>query len=74
MAEIIWKMKSKLLFAIALLGILLSLMAKENPKNVFPDGSNIPKWFLDKTKLQLERLGKQFIITNAKKNTYTFSA
>jgi polygalacturonase len=57
-------MKNKVLFTIALLGISLSVLAKENPKNVFPDGNKIPAWFLDKTKLQLEQLGKQFIITN----------
>ncbi len=57
-------MKNRVLFIFALLGIMLSAAAKENPKNVFPDGSKIPKWFLTKTKLQLEQLGKQFIITN----------
>jgi len=57
-------MKNKVLFTIALLGISLSVLAKENPKNVFPHGKKIPAWFLDKTKLQLEQLGKQFITTN----------
>ena len=72
-AKITRKMRNKLLFTFALLGIVLSAIAKENPKNIFPDGSKIPKWFLDKTKLQLEQLGKQFIITIKEKNTYTFS-
>lgn len=35
-----------------------------NSSNNFPDGSPIPSWFSDTTKVGLEKLGEQFLITD----------
>ncbi|OIN59029.1 rhamnogalacturonidase [Arsenicibacter rosenii] len=51
---------------IAIIGILLFhqvLFAQTKPANVFPDGSRIPAWFSDTTKIPLSKLGKQYVIT-----------
>jgi polygalacturonase len=37
--------------------------SRENKKDLFPDGTKIPDWFLDTTKVKLNELGKQFVIT-----------
>jgi len=57
-------MKNTILFTLAILGLSISVLARENSKNVFPDGSKVPDWFLDKTKIRLDQLGKQFVITS----------
>ena len=44
---------------------LLTIIAKvEAQKNKFPDGSTMPDWFFDYSKIKIENLGKQFILTD----------
>ncbi len=38
--------------------------AGKSSKERFPDGTRISNWFLDKAKIPLEKLGKQFVITS----------
>lgn len=42
----------------------VSWATKKNKKSVFPDGTKIPAWFKDSTKLKLKNLGKQYVITD----------
>lgn len=45
--------------------LLLTLVVKvDAQKNKFPDGSTMPKWFFDSTKIKIGNLGKQFILTD----------
>lgn len=44
--------------------LLLTLVKVDAQKNKFPDGSIMPKWFFDSTKIKLENLGKQFVLTD----------
>lgn len=45
--------------------LLLILVVKvDAQKNKFPDGSTMPKWFFDSTKIKIGNLGKQFILTD----------
>lgn len=39
-------------------------IAQTNKKNTFPDGSPISAWLLDASKIKLEKLGKQYSITD----------
>jgi polygalacturonase len=57
-------MKNICILIICILLFPLSTFSQENKKNRFPDGTKIPKWFLDSAKIKLEDLGKQFIITD----------
>lgn len=44
---------------------LLTIIAKvEAQKNKFPDGSTMADWFFDYSKIKIENLGKQFILTD----------
>lgn len=38
--------------------------AKKTKQQVFPDGSPVPEWFNDTTKVDVQRLGKQYVITD----------
>lgn len=44
--------------------LLLTLVKVDAQKNKFPDGSIMPKWFFDTTKIKLGNLGKQFVLTD----------
>lgn len=55
--------RSTFFFVLALCGPLLSFQA-QSAGNRFPDGTKIPEWFAQKNKIQLEQLGKQFVITS----------
>ncbi len=47
------------------LGFVTLNCVSQNPQdNVFPDGSEIPSWFSDTTKITLDDLGKPFVITD----------
>lgn len=48
---------------ICILGFSQIDCLQENQKDFFPDGTKIPDWFLDTTKIKLNELGKQFVIT-----------
>src|SRR5690349_9160236 len=50
-------------FASLLLCLIAAILATAETSNSFPDGSPIPKWFSDTTKIDLAKLGKQYIIT-----------
>jgi polygalacturonase len=41
-----------------------TIQAQENQKNVFPDGTPMSNFFLDYTKVKLNDLGKQYVITD----------
>lgn len=38
--------------------------AKKTKQQVFPDGSPVPEWFNDTAKVDVQRLGKQYVITD----------
>ena len=56
-------MKTKLI-ALALLIATLPAVGKKKVKTeLFPDGTPIPAWFSDTTKVSQEMLGKRYVIT-----------
>ena len=59
-------MHMKNILSLGLIVIILSLNActKANPDDYFPDGTKIPKWFNDYSKVELKDLGTQFVITD----------
>ena len=63
-------MKNKVILLFSLLMLLQNGVAQTG-KNIFPDGTPIPNWFLDASKIPLKSLGKQYVITSygAKKNS-----
>jgi hypothetical protein len=56
-------MRNIFTLVICILGFSQINCSQENQKNLFPDGTKIPDWFLDTTKVNLNELGKQFVIT-----------
>ncbi len=54
------------LFLLVVLSVVLSNSSGEgkNLNECFPDGRPMSQWFLDKTKIPLEKLGRQFVITS----------
>lgn len=57
-------MKNFLFLAICILSFSCNNSSQQIAKDVFPDGTEIPGWFSDTTKVTLDQLGKQFIITD----------
>jgi len=57
------KMKKEVLMAVFMTAFLSSSFGKGRAE-VFPDGSPIPEWFSDTTKVDVERLGKQYVVTD----------
>lgn len=57
-------MKKIIIILICACGIVISGFAQQNTSNVWPDGTPISAWFSDKTKVKLEDLGKQYVITD----------
>ncbi len=57
-------MKNVLMLVVGCLGFSLFGSGRNNSKELFPDGSIIPNWFLDKSKIKLSQLGKQFVISD----------
>jgi polygalacturonase len=57
-------MKNILTLIIFILGLTQITLSQVNKENIFPDGTPIPGWFQDTTKVKLSDLGKQFVITN----------
>jgi polygalacturonase len=57
-------MKHIILFVFAISGIALYSVARENRTDKFPDGSAIPGWFLDHSRIQPQKLGKQYVVTD----------
>jgi len=57
-------MKNSFVLLVTFLGCSLVAFAIESRVDVFPDGTKIPDWFLDKKKIELKQLGKQYVITD----------
>ena len=57
-------MKNTFVLVIYILGILGMTCSEKTFSETFPDGTQIPNWFSDITKVQLNELGKKFIITD----------
>ena len=49
---------------ICLIGFSQVTFSQDYSKDTFPDGTVIPNWFKDYTKIELKNLGKQYTITN----------
>ncbi len=57
-------MKNLYLIVLSLLSLILFSCAPEEQKDCFPDGTEIPDWFSDASKIQLEDLGTPYTITD----------
>jgi polygalacturonase len=57
-------MKKICLFIITVLTITQNSFSQETQKDFFPDGTKIPDWFLDATKINPSDLGKFYSITD----------
>ncbi len=56
-------MKNKIVVFFSLFLLVQHSFAQTSQKNIFPDGTPIPAWFLDASKVELKTLGKQYVIT-----------
>jgi polygalacturonase len=57
-------MKNIIIIVICLLGFSQNAFLQEKTNDCFPDGTAIPKWFIETKKVEIKDLGKQFIITD----------
>lgn len=57
-------MKNIFALVICILGFSQIAFSQDNNKDLFPDGSVIPNWFSNSTKIELKDLGKKFMITD----------
>jgi polygalacturonase len=57
-------MKKRIALIMMIVGIYQISVAQKNDKNTFPDGTKIPAWFRDASKVKLKDLGKQYVITD----------
>ena len=57
-------MLKRILFAVILLAIGISAQGKKTRPMLFPDGTPISSWFSDTTEVNVDRLGKQYVITD----------
>jgi len=57
-------MKKSLAVFMMVIGFSQISIAQNSNKNIFPDGTKIPAWFNDASKVKLEKLGKQYVITD----------
>ena len=55
-----------LLLATTILAIPMSFAAKKAKKSVelFPDGTEIPEWFRQNEPVDIEKLGKKYVLTD----------
>ena len=56
-------MNFKLLLTAALMAVTLPSLGKKEKQELFPDGTPIPAWFNDTTKVDVNLLGKRYVIT-----------
>jgi Glycosyl hydrolases family 28 len=56
-------MKRICLLIIFISGFSQTVFSQQRRGNIFPDGTPIPGWFRDTTKVKINDLGKQFVIT-----------
>ncbi|KDN53781.1 rhamnogalacturonidase [Flavobacterium seoulense] len=57
-------MKKICLLLLAFLAVTPQAFSQKNNKDVFPDGTKIPNWFLDATKINPSDLGKFYSVTD----------
>lgn len=57
-------MKNKIVLLFSFFILLQNSFAQSNTKKFFPDGTRIPAWFKDASKIELKKLGKQYVITD----------
>ncbi len=57
-------MKKVITIVICVFGIIGMTCSQKIHSDTFPDGTKISNWFFDTTKIQLDELGKAFIITD----------
>lgn len=58
------QIKNAFLLIFFLQAFSLDAFSQKNQHNLFPDGTTIPKWFSDTTKVEQKLLGKSYIITD----------
>jgi len=56
-------LSSMLFFLAMMIGICTSANAAKPKQDLFPDGTKIPAWFADTTRIDVAKLGKQYVIT-----------
>lgn len=56
-------MKNIYVLIILVSGFSQTVSSQESREKVFPDGTAIPDWFRDTTRIKISDLGKQFVIT-----------
>lgn len=57
-------MKIKTMLSVALMTVCLTAVGKKEKQALFPDGTPIPAWFNDTTKVDVSQLGKRYVITD----------
>lgn len=57
-------MKKSIALIIMVIGLTQISLAQKKSKNTFPDGTKIPAWFNDASKIKLDKLGKQYVVTD----------
>ena len=57
-------MKFRLALTLTLALMCSALNAKKKTTQLFPDGTPIPAWFSDTTKVDVDKLGKKYVITD----------
>jgi len=57
-------MRSIIVLILFVFGLSFTISSQENRSDNFPDGTKFSGFFLDKTKIQLKQLGRQYVITD----------
>ena len=57
-------MKNIFTLLICLIGFSQITFSQKNSNDNFPDGTVVPNWFKDYTKIKLKNLGKKYTITD----------
>lgn len=57
-------MKARIIAAVSMALLCTATYAKKKAAQVFPDGTPIPEWFNDTSKVSKESLGRQYVITD----------
>jgi hypothetical protein len=57
-------MKNIFTLVICIWGVVQNVFLQENKNDYFPDGTRIPNWFTDTSKVELKDLNKKFLITD----------
>jgi hypothetical protein len=54
----------RIVFFIVFCSLSLCMNAKKTKLPLFPDGTPIPEWFRDTTKVDVNTLGKKYVVTD----------